>query len=128
MAYKYLNPIYGVRRRKRRKLYLVTLATSLTIIAVSSCYQVDLLIRSTMLPSATSIFRIVQTGQFDYRIEIMGEKIYLDLQSANRAKNNLVQIVTTPPACVRIVYQLVYYITGETPNNYSIASGEKLEV
>lgn len=125
MAYQYLNPIYGVRRRFRRRCYVITILLSLAIVGGSLLYQIDMLIRATMMPSATGIFRVVEIGMYEYRVEFMGEVVECDLSTLVEAKVEISEIVRTPPAPVRVLYQLHSMLRGELPENKKVVVSEK---
>ncbi len=118
---KYLNPKYKIaklrRRKQRRVAVLSTLALSLCIIGATSIHNIDLYIRSTTLPAALPAFIASDT---DFRVKsfyIMGQGVTVDLNIVHAIGEVFGDIFTTPPAAMRLFYQLDAYITNDIPPN-----------
>ncbi len=128
MSYQYLHPKYAIRRRARRKCYVVTLAVSLSIIGISALYQVDMLIRGTMLPSAPSIAKVSEIGQYQYNITLFGSDFVADLTILKDLQYTATIVTSTPPAFVRACYQVHYFIFGNLPQNNLTPNTDKMFV
>lgn len=113
----YMNPKYAVRRVRLRRAVLVSTVLTLLIVGVGAVWQVDYSIRGNMLPSAPPVAAVVRQQSMQYRISLFGQQFYLDFGGISAGMGQLSQLLRTPPAPVRLAYQLRAYLADELPKN-----------
>lgn len=91
--------------------FLLLLLGSLTV------WQVDINIRSTMLPAAPPVAELTQQSLHRYRLSLLGREVEFSLEGAVRGMEELDSLLRTPPAPLRLYYQLRAFATGELPRN-----------
>ena len=114
---QFLNPKYERRKGQRRKITLTALIISLTIIGFSALYNIDLLIRSTMLPSSTPIASISEQSIHEYEIHFLGNQFTVNVTPFIDFANTMTQLKNTPTAPTRIYHQLKAFIRFDIPPN-----------
>lgn len=114
---RYLNPKYE-RRRKRRRVLLVAGASALLIVcSIVGIWRVDDRIRATMLPSAPPVAELRQTGWREYEFSLLGRQYSFSTDWVSALTQEFSLAARTPPAPVRLAYQLFAYTTGLLPRN-----------
>ena len=118
MEGKFLNPKYERRRKRRRRVTISTVIISLVILGGSGIYNVDLLIRSTMLPSAPPMASMTETQDNQYKISFFGNEFTIDISPMIAVADAVVQLKNTPPAHIRLFHQIKALVTLEIPPNH----------
>lgn len=114
---KYLNPKYAIRKARLRRAVLVTVVLTLLIVGVGAIWQVDYGIRGNMLPAAPPVASVKQQQPMQYHISLFGQEFYLQLDGAASSLNQFSDLLRTPPAPVRLAYQLRAYLSDQLPRN-----------
>lgn len=113
----YMNPKYAVRRVKLRRAILVSTVLTLLIVGVGAIWQVDYSIRGNMLPAAPPVAAVERQQPMQYRISLFGQELYLNLGGISAGVDQLSRLLRTPPAPVRLAYQLRAYLADDLPKN-----------
>lgn len=114
---KYLNKKYYSRKRKRRVAAITTTLLSLFILSMSAIFSIDANIRTTMLTTAPPIMAAEESGWLCYTIDFFGNKATISFQSLSNVADTLYGLCKTPPARIRLVYQLRAYLADDLPSN-----------
>lgn len=114
---RYMNPKYARRKKKRRRAVVVTAALMLTLLAGGVVLRIDNTIRTTMLPNAPPVAALRQEEPWQYRLDFFGESLRFSTKWATGLRQEFSVLLRTPPAPVRLLYQLRAWVTGVVPRN-----------
>ena len=114
---RYLNPKYARRERLRRQVFIILVSVLLTATCVTAIVRIDTEIRQTMLPAAPPVVQLEQEGWQQYRLELLGSSYSFSTEWLSSLGWQLDRLLRTPPAPLRLLYQINAYLTDTLPPN-----------
>lgn len=114
---RYLNPKYARRERLRRQIFIIVTSVLLTVTCVTAIVKIDTEIRQTMLPAAPPVVQLEQEGWQQYRLELLGNSYSFSTEWLSSLGWQFGRLLRTPPAPVRLLYQVNAYLTDNLPPN-----------